>query len=446
MNKVKKRTIIILALAALLVAGLILFLAKLGRDGADWAAFPSNDHVYDHGVFTAGQVMDRNGNLLLTTDGEGLRDYTGDSEQRRADLYAVGDAEGNIGGSCLDLFKDKLMGYSIVNGVYSYNGDGRNVWLTTDSDVNLAAYQALDGRDGCVGVMNYESGELVCMVGTPAFDPADPPEDASYLNKFLSGTFVPGSVFKLVTAWAAIEELDTDSYTYYCDGWAEYDGEGITCPYAHGELSFADALAVSCNGAFADIAQKLGGDTLAKYAAKAGLTESHEVSGFTTAAGNFDTAAAGSWELGWSGSGQYNDLVNPYAMLRYVSAIANEGKAAEGELLHRVTTAGGIPYWFNLGARHKRIMSRESAAVLKELMANNVQSSYGVENFPDLPVCAKSGTAEVGDGAPHAWFVGFLNSDKYPYAFVVLVENGGSGASVAGSVANTVLQRLCFGK
>ena len=72
-----------------------------------------------------------------------------------------------------------------------------------------------------------------------------------------------------------------------------------------------------------------------------------------------------------------------------------------------------------------------------------VRENYGVESFPGLPVCAKSGTAEVESGAaPHAWFTGFLNSEEHPYAFIVLVENGGAGSSVAGSVANTVLQAV----
>ena len=114
-------------------------------------------------------------------------------------------------------------------------------------------------------------------------------------------------------------------------------------------------------------------------------------------------------------------------------------------MLYRCSTLEGVPYWFDLSTDHQKLMSSSTANELKEMMANNVRSNYGVDNFPNLPMCAKSGTAEVGAAYPHAWFVGFLNSDKYPYAFVVLVENGGSGANVAGSVANRVLQAACFG-
>ena len=74
------------------------------------------------------------------------------------------------------------------------------------------------------------------------------------------------------------------------------------------------------------------------------------------------------------------------------------------------------------------------------MMEYNVQNSYGSWSFPGLAICAKSGTAELGDGTSHAWFTGFLNDDAHPYAFVVVIENGGGGARQAGPVANAVLQ------
>ena len=87
---------------------------------------------------------------------------------------------------------------------------------------------------------------------------------------------------------------------------------------------------------------------------------------------------------------------------------------------------------------------RQTCETLQALMRNNVQQTYGQSQFGDLAVCAKSGTAEVGSGlSPHAWFVGFIDDEAHPYAFVVLVENGGGGASTAGSIAATVLNQLC---
>jgi len=96
-----------------------------------------------------------------------------------------------------------------------------------------------------------------------------------------------------------------------------------------------------------------------------------------------------------------------------------------------------------LGLKTKKMLDASTASTLKDMMANNVKSNYGSGSFPGLDICAKSGTAEVGGSKkPNAWFVGFLKDPENPYAFAVLVENGGYGSSVAGAVANTVLQDI----
>ena len=139
-------------------------------------------------------------------------------------------------------------------------------------------------------------------------------------------------------------------------------------------------------------------------------------------------AEAGSADLAWSGIGQYTDLVCPAALLRYASAIANGGVAKGPVLL--------------AGARapSARLLDSDTADTLKAMMSYNVAWGYGTWNFPGLNLCAKTGTAEVGDGTSHAWFAGFLDDPDHPYAFVVVIENGGGGLRNAAPVANTVLQ------
>ena len=87
------------------------------------------------------------------------------------------------------------------------------------------------------------------------------------------------------------------------------------------------------------------------------------------------------------------------------------------------------------------MFTAETRQTLRDMMAHNVQETYGQSRFVDLAVCAKSGTAEVSDGAPHAWFVGFVDDNTLPLAFVVVVEHGGSGSDVAGSVAAQLLEQ-----
>ena len=89
------------------------------------------------------------------------------------------------------------------------------------------------------------------------------------------------------------------------------------------------------------------------------------------------------------------------------------------------------------------MIEENTASILQNMMRNNVEDNYGTENFPGLNICAKSGTAEVGKNKrPNAWFTGFLRDEEHPYAFIVLVENGGFGSQVSGSIANKVLQEV----
>ena len=439
MKKVKSRTAAVLLLAAFIVAGLSFFVVRLALNGRSWAAFPANGDVYSGGVLKNGAVYDRSG-LLLAGVRDGARVYAENELTRRATLHAVGDAQGNIGTGALKIFSADLAGYDFVNGTYTFGGTGGRVNLSIDASLNEAAYTALDGRSGTVAVCNYETGEVVCMVSTPSYDPENPPElsedDTSgvYLNRFLSASYTPGSVFKLVTLAAAIENIDDLwSRTFTCTGSCDVGGDTVTCSGTHGEIDIYQALAHSCNVAFAELALELGGDTLASYAQVMGLTEGFDLSGVTTASGSFDSAADGSSTLAWSGIGQSTDLVNPAAMLRLMCAIAGDGTAPE--LTLKAGEGGGLLH------AGKRLLRADTAEKLREMMNYDVVYNYGADNYPGLELCAKSGTAEVGGGAsPHAWFVGFITNTDAPLAFVVVVENGGYGSSTGGAIANTVLQ------
>ena len=130
----------------------------------------------------------------------------------------------------------------------------------------------------------------------------------------------------------------------------------------------------------------------------------------------------------------------------YMGAIANGGKAAEPYLIGDVVSSLGISAGKASGGRSKLLIQPDTAEIVAELMADNVEKTYGTKRFPNMDLCAKSGTAEVGAGKePHAWFAGFLRNEETPYAFVVLVENGGSGNAVAGTVAGKVLDIMVNG-
>lgn len=456
MKKIERRALFCLLLSAALVLGLCVFSFRFVLRGGRWASFSGNRHLYNSkGQLSVGRVLDRDGDVLSWPEKDGSRRWYDGEAVRKATLHAVGDPNGYIGTSALVAFADRLSGYNLLTGAYSPLGEGNDLYLTIDARYNYIAYNALGGKKGAVGVYNYQTGEVLCMVSSPTFDPESPPEiaegderyDGVYLNRFLSGAFVPGSVYKTVTLAAALEQIpDLYERRWTCTGSTVVGDGAVTCPHAHGEQDIYDALANSCNGVFAQLAAELGAAALEQYTEKAGLTSRYTVDGIRTAAGQFDFSGATEHQLGWAGVGQDDDLVNPCALMVYMGAIANGGKAAVPRLVLRTQSPLGLPSLPSLTKHTKTLVEADTAGALAEMMARNVAETYGTGRFPNMDLCAKSGTAEVGGGkAPNAWFAGFLRGEDTPYAFVVLVENGGGGSDVAGTVAAQVLDAIVNG-
>ena len=434
MKKVKRRAGAALLIAFLLMAGLGVFAARLFINGADWAMFRADQSIYTDGILSVGTLTDRNG-VVLAHAGNGVYYYADDALTRMSVLHVTGDYAGNIGTGAVSVFAAGLAGYDPINGTYSADGNGGTVKLTVDASLCKAAYGALYGRRGAVLVSDYTTGEILCMVSSPSYDPnsmpdlSDPSYDGVFLNRTISSAYTPGSVFKLVTLAAAIENIpDLAERSFFCGGSVTVGGDTVTCTDWHGWQSIEQALANSCNCAFAELSLELGSEKIIGYAESFGLTVSHEFNGITAVPGSVEPAEDGSSDLAWLGIGQYTDLVSPFGMLRCVSAIANGGVCAEPTILPGESSG------------ETRLINASTASKIASMMNYNVEYSYGVWRFPGLDISAKSGTAETGDGASHAWFVGFLNDKDHPYAFVVVVENGGGGLAAAGPVANTVLQ------
>lgn len=452
MRKLQKRAIICLFFAFILVIGTGVYVGKLAMHGDEWVSYPANKHIFTNGRLTTGVIKDANGETLIANTRDGETEYNEDYETRKAMVHVTGDAYGNIGTGANVVFRDKMVGYNFITGVYSASGSGRTINLTVDSEISKIASNALGSRSGTVGVYNYKTGDIVCMVSSPNYDPYEPPQlspddtSGTFLNRFTSASIVPGSIFKLITSTAVIEEVpDISDWTYTCTGseqYGDYEGDRITCLEAHGTQTFEEALANSCNCAFGQLANMVGAEKMQEYTEKAGLTSSYNINGINTKPGSFDFSD-NSLNLAWTGIGQSKDLVNPCSMMVYMGAVANGGDAANPKLIRSVQFSNGLPASLPFKTSTDELVDSNTAAKLKDMMRNNVISEYGEYNFPGLEICAKSGTAEANKtDQPHAWFTGFLDDDEHPYAFVVLVENGGYGTSTAGSVANTVLQAI----
>lgn len=442
MRKLERRAWICLALAAVLFLGIVLFGWRLVTQGGQWASFYGNTQIYTDGMINRGSINDRHGEMLLNCTEDGLQ-YNENYDIRCSTLHAVGDPKGNISTGAINMWQSELIGYDLLNGTYDTTKDGGTIDLTIDARANAAALRALGGRDGTVGVYNYKTGEIMCMVNTPTFDPAakapSDPESSVYFNTFLMGALTPGSTFKLVTSAAAIDTISNlDAFGFDCDGTNEIGKDKITCVERHGHVGFDDALAVSCNGAFGAITRTVGAAQMATEVQKVGLTESVNVDGIETQEGSFNFPEDNDVSLSWAGIGQNQDLVNPCSMMVYVGAIANGGEAIQPTLIKSSNILKNLQGGKSLGT----YLNEDTAARIKSMMKLAVQRSYGEGNYPGLDLYAKSGTAEVGTANPNSWFVGFIDDEDHPYAFVVWVKGGGFGSQTAGPIARTVLNTL----
>lgn len=450
MKLLTRRALVVLVLALILIVGLLVFTVNYMEDASSWVQHSANRHLYTNGrLKEAGTIYDRNGEILLQTV-DGIRKYNENQTVRQAVMHAVGDAKGNVVTGARVAFRKRLSGWNLLNGAYRFNQQlshfRSDIKLTIDADLCSVALNALNGRKGTVGVYNYKTGEILCMVSSPTFDPENPPDveekpekyEGVYINRLFSAAYTPGSVFKLVTSAAAIDNLQNiHTKVYHCDGELIIEGEMVSCPSPHGDVSFEEALTKSCNVAFAEITLSLGADTLQKYAEKAGFNSSMEVNHIKTARGIVKVENAAGGDLAWAGIGQYSDLANPLNFMTYVGAIANDGV----RIKPRIVKDNIFSALFTSISGKKRILSGKTAGRLGKMMRNNVIESYGEGNYHGLELCAKSGTAQVGgDREPHSWFVGFLDREDCPLAFVVVIENGGAGSRVAGPVAKKVLQ------
>ncbi|MBQ6832339.1 MAG: penicillin-binding protein [Oscillospiraceae bacterium] len=445
MNRVAKRAGAVILLVVLLLAGLTFFVTEYVMQAADWAVFPGSPHVYYAGNMGIGAVTDRDGILLLDMNDQ--REYSSSEAIRKSTLHWIGDENGNISAPAVPNYSSQMVGFDLVNGLYSYGGAGNVAELTLSASVQKTALEALGSYKGTVAVYNYKTGQLLCAVTTPTYDPLNEPDlendpegryEGVYMNRFTQSAYTPGSIFKIVTLAAALEQIEgVEQMEFVCSGSQVYGVDQITCEDVHGTQSLKDAFCNSCNCAFAQLSGLLGQQALQDYVEKLRVTEPVSFDGITTVAGNYQ-APAEPVNLAWSAIGQYTDLVNPCSFLTLMGAIAGGGEGAVPYVVEQV--GNGLSGYQAKTQYTQRVMSTEVAQIVQEYMRNNVLSKYGDDNFPGLTVCAKTGTGEMdGDRASNAMFAGFVTDAKYPLAFIVCVEEGGYGRATCVPIASAVL-------
>lgn len=459
MKRILTRSLILWFITFAFLGGMGYLGVKTVISHNEWVQQPFNGHMASAGgLGNAGKIYDRN-DLTIAYSEDDERHYSDDQSTREALLHVIGDESLNISTGIQSRYRTSLSGYNFITGagVPDSLRPNSDIKLTIDAGACKAAYEAMGGHKGACVVYNYQTGEVLCDISTPSYDPADPPKiteeneseyDGVYLDNVVSSTFTPGSVFKIITAAAAIENIpDIYEQAFTCEGWLEVEGNPITCESAHGEQSFFEAFANSCNCAFGQIAMKVGADKMKKTAEKLGFNHNdYRMSDIPIAKSHYDAAGAGDNYLAWSGIGQYEDLANPMLMAMICSSVANSGTAAapyivadDGKLLDKLNIA------VNKG-QDIAMISPDTASKLKELMKAAAEGyAYRGVSLAGLDFCAKTGTAEVGqDKEPTAWFVGFIDDPGHPYAFAAVVTEGGYGISAATPVVEAAINELVY--
>ena len=446
MNNIAKRSRIAIILVGVLLAGLGVYFVTFLFRASDWMTTEGNPYVYSGTNVTSGIVLDRQGTVLQ--DSTNGRVYAESELLRKSTLHILGDRSGYINAPFLDSYADEVLGYNVLNGVYSTSDEPGTVRLTISGEVQKTALNALNGKAGVVAVYNYKTGEILCAVTSPTYDPDNKPSDVEtnpaysgvYVNRLTQSTYTPGSIFKVFTTAVALETIPgIEDMTFTCTGSYSFGYDQVTCEKAHGEVSLTKALQKSCNCAYAQIAMLLGADTLNEYAQKYSIMEPVTFDGVTTAKGSFDVSGTEDVNVAWGAIGQYTDTINPLRYLQFMGQIAGGGKGAVPYLVAEITSGGNRTYSAQT-EQTSRILSTQAALQLQELMRANVVNIYGDYHFAGLTACAKSGTAQAGGGkAATATFAGFTTDEEYPLAFIVIVEEGGYGSDTCVPILSKVL-------
>jgi penicillin-binding protein 2 len=347
---------------------------------------------------------------------------------------------------------------------------GDTVTLGIDLDVQKAAEEALGSRVGAVVAMDPNDGAIVALASHPAFDPnlfatgittaawtrllRDPLQPL--LDRATQGGYPTGSVFKIVTATAALElKLVTPDTRFFCPGYYNLGGHIFHDHEAHGNINFLEGIAQSCNVVFWTLARPVGPEQLARYARMYGLAHATGIDLVEESPGIIPDPSwkARVWKQSWyagdtlnSAVGQGYMLATPIQVARMLAAVANGGHLVTPHLVTEITTPQGrlVRRVAPPPAGEVRISPQTMAVLRAGLAAVVTRGTAASIQIQGLTVAGKTGTAENPHGKPHAWFAGYAPVESPRLVVAALVENVGFGAEFAAPIVQRVLQ-VAFG-
>lgn len=361
---------------------------------------------------------------------------------------------------------------------------GFDMWLTIDDDIQRAAVDAFRNKNGAVVAMNAQNGEILAYVSHPNFslsmyqdgltgedwqllqtNPFKP-----LLDKVTGGAYPPGSVFKILTALAALEEGVTNPQkTYSCNGVFSLGNGKWRCwkKTGHGVVNLRRALEQSCDVYFYQVGNLLGVDRIAKWARafglgeKTGLDLNMEVTGIVPSTGWKLQTKGAPWQSGDTinvSIGQGYNLMTPLQIVSMMAAVGNGGKVFRPYLLKKIVDPSGKTVAEERSLLRKRVTYKpENLALVKAGLQDVVMSPTGTGKRAQVPgflIAGKTGTAQTAalkrskdmdelhfQQRDHAWFASYAPADNPEIAVVALSEfDGGGGGAQAAPIVQKVLE------
>ncbi len=352
---------------------------------------------------------------------------------------------------------------------------GQHVYLTLDSRVQRSVERALSiYNSGAAVVMDVNTGKILAYTSKPSFDPnelsgkltsaraheiyANPLKPM--LDKVSQGTYFPGSTYKIIPAFAALEEQLVQKEEYHlCKGWYEYGrNSSFRCTHSHGLVNLFNSVVRSCNVFYFMLSERVGMDRMARYArlfgfgTPTGLGLNHEKGGFIPTKQWYAQQFMEGFRIGHtlnSAIGQGNVKVTVLQSAMAYAAIANRGALVLPQIIERI-----VDYQGNLVRGYKTVVKRklgfkpETFDFMIRALSGVVQDPLGTAHknrLPGIAVAGKTGTAQVRkirrdilnkkeakwSHQDHAWFAGFAPVEKPEIVVVVLIEHVGLFASKA---------------
>ncbi|MFH1665767.1 MAG: penicillin-binding protein 2 [Candidatus Omnitrophota bacterium] len=342
---------------------------------------------------------------------------------------------------------------------------GKNVYLTIDLKLQEFCDGLLEGKKGVIVVMDPNSGAILAMANAPSYDPGIfidrarrkersrifKDENSPLLNRAIAGVYPLGSVFKVVTAMAALETGKVTPFTSFeCPGYFYLGKTRFNCwnRTGHGIQALTEALKNSCNVYFFNIGLLAGVDKIAEFAEKCGFGRA---TGIDLPGENPGVAPGRAWKKKRLNENWYNgDTVNyaigqgyflctPVQAARLMSIFANGGYLVRpfiAEKIDDITVSGD-----------EKVDIKVSAGTLENIReglrkaVNDARGTGQKARLPGIVVAGKTGTAQTSRGISHGWFAGFAPFDKPALTVMVFDEYGGKGGYYAAETAGKVFQK-----